>query len=195
MEIAIFGGTFDPPTKAHEAIMAGLLDQPDIEQVWVMPSGVRDDKQGMGSDAVRMEMLQLIQRERFAANPRLVVSDFELELPRPTRTYQTVDALQANHPNDHFWFVFGADSIETMHAWMHGERLQKCLGMIAIPRAGHELPAPAPNIRYLDVQLGISSSQVRAAVEAGEPIAPMVSPAIEAFVRMAGLYVQPVAVQ
>jgi len=100
--IAVFGGTFDPPTRAHEAIIESCLQRQDIDEVWLLPSGQRTDKNGMTSDDVRLAMLQHLQERVFLNDQRVVVSDFELQLPRPTQTWITAQALSDAYPSLHF---------------------------------------------------------------------------------------------
>lgn len=137
MEIAVFGGTFDPPTVAHEAIIDACIKRSDIDEVWLLPSGVRADKPGMQPDDLRIALLQLLETQ---SEKPVRVSDFELTLPRPTKTYRTVEALKAAYPDHTFWFVFGADSYATMETWEQGEMLKKNLSMLLVKRLGYECP-------------------------------------------------------
>lgn len=42
--IAVFGGSFDPPTLAHQLVIAELLNQKMAESVILVPCGNREDK-------------------------------------------------------------------------------------------------------------------------------------------------------
>lgn len=198
MEIALYGGTFDPPTNAHHAILQALLEEPSIDAVWAMPSGFRNDKLPVTGDFLRMQMLTHMCRQAFPGEDRLQVTNFELLLPRPTNTYRTLTALQETFPHDTFWFVFGADSVQTMPHWEHGNYLYQNLGMIVVPRPGYIMPAPAPNIRNLkawkDTGPDISSTRVRAAVAAGISISGFVHPVVQDYIRRTGLYSIPPSV-
>ncbi len=191
MEVAVFGGTFDPPTLAHEGIVRACLQRKDIDEVWLMPSGVRRDKPGMESDQARLAMLGLLQQEVFHNHHKLTISDFELRLPQPTMTYTTVKALSEAYPEKKFWFVFGADSYANMHTWENGEKLRMTLGMLVVARQGYSLPPETENVRHLEVaesKKGISSSKVREAIREKHPISHYVSDPIAQFVTKQGLY-------
>ncbi len=191
MEIAIFGGTFDPPTVAHEAIIDACLEQNDIDEIWLMPSGVRTDKPGMRSDEIRIEMLDLIRQKYWL--PTLKVSDFELTLPRPTKSCTTVRALEEAYPDNRFWFVYGADSYEMMHTWECGQELKKSLGMLLVARAGYHMPPKSATIRHLQVknaEVNVSSTAVRELFRTAQPIDGLVSPQIGQFIVDHGLYEQ-----
>ena len=189
--IAVFGGTFDPPTRAHEAIIESCLQRQDIDEVWLLPSGQRTDKNGMTSDDVRLAMLQHLQERVFLNDQRVVVSDFELQLPRPTQTWITAQALSDAYPSLHFWYVFGADSYESMDTWEHGETLKQTIGMLLIPRAGFCMPTQTPKLRHLSVSIatqGISSTEAREALKNGENTDHLLSRPIQEFVAERALY-------
>lgn len=190
-EVAIFGGTFDPPTKAHEAIIEACLTDPSFDQVWVMPSGDRVDKPFMLSEKTRFEMLQDLHTERFDSTTKLHVTDFELQLSRPTQTYSTVEALEEQYPENNFWFVFGADSYYDMPRWQEGKRLQATLGILLVPRAGYEIPQGLANVRSLGLTEDLaftSSTEVRGRIERGEVVEHLVSNGIARFILEKGLY-------
>lgn len=190
-EIAIFGGTFDPPTLAHESIVSACLDRDDLDEVWLMPSGYRSDKPGMSSNAARLAMLNLVHAEVFQSEERLVVTDFEQLLPPPTQTYRTVQALEREYPDNRFWFVYGADAYQALAKWEHGPELQRSLGVLLVSRKGYERPPEGDNIRHLEVGLadhGISSSRFREAHGAEESTDHLINPAVMAYIRDQALY-------
>lgn len=193
-EIAVFGGSFDPPTVVHQQIVRTLLNDPSFDEVWVMPSGDRKDKPHTTNIIKRLAMLAAMCSEQFAAEDRLHISEFELGLPQPTETFHTVQALERQYPATRFWFVFGADSVATMHTWREGERLLADLPMIVVPRHGYETPATAKHVQELpDLEIfeqGISSTEVRRRVGEGLALDGLVSDSIARFIHRRQLYRQ-----
>lgn len=190
MEIAVFGGTFDPPTKAHEAVIAACLARPELDEVWVMPSGTRSDKKSTLNDTDRLWMLNLMLEEVFANHPRLQVSSFELDyLPRPSQTAQTVEALRTFYPECRFRFVFGADSYLSMPQWRNGRELQRTLGMLVVPRNGLVIPV-ADNLELLTIsmQKPVSSTEVRDRVRRGFSIDGLVCRGVRQYITDCRLY-------
>lgn len=184
-EVAIFGGAFDPPTLAHEAIIQACLERDDIDEVWVLPSGKRTDKPAMLGNDIRLCMLEAMVRGSFADESRLRICDVELQLPQPTNTHRTVTELRRLHPKNHYWFVFGADSYQTMHTWIAGDELKRSLGMLLVRRGPDELPK-VPNVRELVVGsdcLEISSTAVRQALQRGVAVDRYLSAAVAAFLH------------
>jgi nicotinate-nucleotide adenylyltransferase len=193
MKIALFGGTFDPPTIIHEAIIASCLALPDFDQVWIMPSGVREDKPGMSSDASRLELLACMSQRVFGGNTRLVITEFEMQLPRPTETITTVKALRQTYPRHEFWFVMGADTYNNMSTWRGGKHLQATLPMLVVERGSDSYPPASATVRHVPLPQEIldkpgSSTQVRQAVAAGRAIDYLVSKAVLDCIFRRGLY-------
>lgn len=192
-EVAIFGGTFDPPTRAHEAIVQACLDQSHIDEVWLMPSGQRTDKPGMTHVDTRLAMLELVITATFGDNPRLKICNLEMVMPQPTHTAQTHEALQQVYPDIHFWFVFGADSYHDMPNWEYGEELRREMAILVMDRTGFELPTETDGLRHLpilDLEHPISSTLVRQHAQTGNDVEPFVNQAVSDFIRQTALYTQ-----
>jgi nicotinate-nucleotide adenylyltransferase len=190
--ILVLGGAFNPPTLAHQAMIAECLALPGFDRVWLMPSGDRLDKTIVSaSDQQRLRMLSLVRREVFADNPRLVVSDFELRLPRPSATYRTVDALEAAHPRLEFWFAFGADSYQSMHAWPNGAQLRQRLQRLVLFTRGTAptLHPAARVVRLAAPFVHISSTAARQALAEGKDATHLLGPAVLRYAQRDGLYV------
>ena len=188
--IVIYGGSFNPPTVAHEAITRACLEVDGVDEVWLMPSGDRIDKQYDLSDNDRLRMLSLLCEEVFSSNQKLKISRFEIDnLPRPTETLRTVEALKAYYPGNNFQFVFGADSYQSMPSWRNGRELQKRLGMLIVPRWNISIPS-SPNLTILETPrcTTVSSSQVRENVQAGVSVESMVCSSVCKYIEDSRLY-------
>ncbi|HSX33478.1 MAG TPA: nicotinate-nicotinamide nucleotide adenylyltransferase [Candidatus Saccharimonadales bacterium] len=187
--ILVFGGSFSPPTLAHEAIIGGCLALPGFAELWVMPSADRTDKQIGVSGQHRLAMLEAVQREIFHSDPRLRISDFELQLPAPSATARTVAALETTYPAHEFWFVFGTDSYYDMPHWPDGARLQATLKLVIINRGTEPLPS-RPGIRPLRINgmTAISSTQTRQVLQAGADSDTLLSQPVQAYIHAHQLY-------
>lgn len=188
MKTVIFGGSFNPPTKGHEGIARACLENIDCDELWLMPSGDRLDKQQSIDDLHRMRMLGLMAQR--LGDERVSISRFELGLPRPHKTIRTLGALASAYPGMETVFIYGADSYWNMSTWEGGEHIQKQLQLIIVPRAGYALPH-SKNVIILPVPsnlIGISSSDVREKVISQEPITGLVDSLVEAYISGNQLY-------
>lgn len=107
-KIAVFGGTFDPPTKAHQKIINYLSDE--FKSVMVLPVFIAPLKSGVVSFEHRLKMVQMITEE----NSNVFVSDIEREILHNNRTgknytYKTMETLRNLEPEETFVFVHGPD--------------------------------------------------------------------------------------
>lgn len=187
-KVLIYGGTFNPPTNAHQEIIRRCLALDEFNELWVMPSGDRIDKDKMAADKHRLAMLRLLKHERFADDKRFIISDFELKLPRPNQTYITVGALAINYPSNEFWFIYGADAYKNMPRWHSGEKLRRSLNMVIFERDGTVVP-PADNIISMGNGIeGMSSSTVREAVSNNMPVNAFVCAGVRQYIDRNKLY-------
>lgn len=170
--------------------MTALLRMPQFDEVWVMPSGDRIDKDMTARDKDRLAMLGLIHAHRFSNDPRLQISDFELKMPRPSQTYQTVEALQATFPDTEFWFAYGPDSYVSMPSWPHGTKLQQTLKVVLFSSGGPAAPAKGTLIRlHISDKFGdISSTKARRLATTGLVPTSMVSEPIARYIAKHNLF-------
>ena len=59
-QVALYGGAFDPPHKSHIQIVKSLIRIPFIDQVWLLPSGERDDKKLLLRADTRFNLIKAI---------------------------------------------------------------------------------------------------------------------------------------
>lgn len=190
-EVLVYGGTFDPPTRSHQAIIETALEDGRHDEIWIMPSGSRDDKPGMTANEHRLAMVALLQHEVFGAMPQVVVSDIEMQLPQPTHTAITHRELCRAYPDVSFRYIFGADSYWSMPSWPNGDYLQNTLPMMLVPREGYDVPEETNRVRTLRLQhaLGmVSSTTVRERIAARQHVEHQVHPAIMEYIVQHRLY-------
>ncbi|MDQ5953836.1 MAG: nicotinate-nucleotide adenylyltransferase [Patescibacteria group bacterium] len=188
--IIIFGGCFNPPTLAHQEIIKSCLNLPNFKEVWLMPSASGYSKKINTKDTERITMLHLVKHYHFNNNPRLVISDFELNNPHLKETYHTVDALSLKHKTSTFWYAFGADSYTDMPNWGRGKQLQTGLNLIIFKR-GKINPPNSNNVipLYIFKYSGLSSTKARDAVVNNLNLSNHVSPYIGQYIKANNLYI------
>ena len=160
MNIAVFGGSFNPIGLNHLFVVGHILmNDPDIDQVMVIPCFEQEGKNNLAPFDLRLEMCNAALK--YFAGQRVIVSDIE----RNTRSF-TVETLRLLHeispPGDHFRFVMGADLIEPAKTWDGWEEIERLAPPYIVGRAG------ISNSEATPICPAVSSTLVRQLLEAGD---------------------------
>ena len=180
-ETIIYGGAFNRPTLAHQAILQACVDyaEPRNAEIWLLPSASRVDKTIEVGRSERIEFCEALLRDVMSRTVRLGIETTELDRTQLTETYDTVQELGSLYPTRSFTWVFGADSAASMETWDHGQWLKDTLSMLLINRPGTALPDLGPRAVELPVEAGnYSSTELRRRLAATEPYEDMVGPEV-----------------
>ncbi len=136
MKTGILGGTFDPIHKGHTAIARRALAYFDLDSVVLMVAHVPPHKQGHGiaSSYHRFAMAVLEAEE----DPKLVVSDWELQRSGPSYTSHTLQEWRTTYPETDLCFIAGVDSLSELHLWRDCARLLSEYCFVFVQRPGIE---------------------------------------------------------
>lgn len=135
--IGLLGGSFNPAHDGHREISLAALASLGLDAVWwlVSPGNPLKDANGYAPYGER-----LAQARRAAADPRIVVSDFEAR-KNLRYTVDTVSLLQALWPQIRFVWLMGADSLDQFHLWKEWRRLFAAIPIAVFARPGFERAA------------------------------------------------------
>lgn len=210
--VGILGGTFDPPHRGHLNIAAMTLKAGAADEVWMMVSPQSPFKTGQrkASPQDRVEMCRLLLEDCLRSDSseggidglpadsplgKVRVSDFELSLPTPTYTADTLAALQREYPGVRFRWIVGADNIADFYKWRNPQAILSDFGLIIYPRPGYPLEDIPDQVRDSSVilkdmpEVEASSTKVRALVaEGSEEVACMTSPSVASYISRHRLY-------
>jgi len=195
MNIGIYSGSFNPPHIGH-AIMASYVAQCSaVSEVWMLltpDNPLKQHPQGTPPEQERMEMLRLLTS---GFPQKLTASGFELTLPRPNYTANTLRLLSEHYPDHSFRLIIGADNWLIFKQWRESEYIIENHGLLIYPRHGCSvdiatLPA---NVTYLETapQIEVSSTMVREAIARGENQNFFLPQPIWEYIRKRGLYFSP----
>ncbi len=190
MRIGVMGGTFDPIHLGHLVAASEVAHTFDLDEVVFVPTGQPWQKSDrLVAPAEDRYLMTVIAT---AADPRFRVSRVDVDRPGPTYTVDTLRDLRADLGDHDYFFITGADALADILSWRDTDDVLRLAHLIGVTRPGHALvdPGLAPGrVSLLEIPaLSISSSNVRDRVAAGEPIAYLVSPGVESYVRKQGLY-------
>lgn len=188
MRIGIFGGSFDPIHIGHAMIASFLAQSGHVDEVWLMVSRrnpLKDDAEA--SESRRLQMAELT-----AGSLRGVkVSDFEMSLPSPSYTYDTLRALKNAFPDHEFKIIIGSDSFLNFNNWKNAGKIRDEFGVLVYPRPGFPLPSLSPEgfefIEGMPV-CGVSSTFVREKLRQGWNMNYFLPEAVADFISKNKLY-------
>ncbi|MDR1779350.1 MAG: nicotinate-nucleotide adenylyltransferase [Tannerella sp.] len=167
----IFSGSFNPVHIGHLALANWICEYGGIDELWFLVTPQNPLKKGreMIDYRTRFEMLQAA----VADYPHFRVSDFELGLPQPAYTIQTLHALRESYPDRRFYLVIGADNWQSFDRWKDAKTLIDEFPILIYPRPGYELSIP-PELKNVSAVaaplIEISSSFIRTALRQGRDI-------------------------
>lgn len=189
MTIAIFSGSFDPIHCGH-AMMANYLAQfSDVDEVWLMPSRLNPLKTDTppASFADRMKMCRIVADKCSGVK----VSDFELRLPSPSYTYDTLSELKNKFPQHCFKLLIGSDNWVLFDKWRNHQKIISEFGLVVYPRPGYEVASPLPsNVTVLDeapIAL-ISSTFIREALRQEKNLNFLIDVDVYGYIKQNSLY-------
>lgn len=147
--IAIFGGSFDPVHRGHLAMAAIAHERFTLDGVMFVPCAVSPFKSGTtASGPQRCEMLKTALAE--SAMEWAGVSDFELNRPAPSYSWETARHFSETRPGVGWYWILGTDQWEQIERWAEPEILRDLLHFIVFSRAGAVVRA-RPGWRYSPV--------------------------------------------
>ena len=188
MRLGVLGGTFDPPHHGHLIAAADVHAALGLDRVLVVPSAVPPHKRSTvrASAEVRLAMVRAATR----GDERFEVDDLELRRPGPSYTVDTLRALRDRYPGAELYFMIGADNVRELASWREPDEIVRLARIVAVPR-GCESADPDAPFPYLSVpitRIGISATDIRRRVGAGESIRYLVPDAVREIVAREGLY-------
>ena len=124
-------------------------------------------------DHLRMEMARLA----LEGVEGIVASDYEMHLPKPSYTWNTLQALSKDYPDREFVLLMGGDNWAVFDKWYRHDDIQKNYQIFVYDRTPGE-----PG--YID----ISSTEIRAKIKAGKGIRRLVPGVVADYIKSKGLY-------
>jgi nicotinate-nucleotide adenylyltransferase len=156
-EVALFGGSFDPPHKGHQEIIEKALVSLDIDRLIVLPAYLNPFKSSSVASAVQRLAWC---RELFGSIPKVVVDDYEIRQGKSIRTAQSVEHFTTYY--DVKYLIIGADNLSTLTEWYRFEWLNAHITWVIATRSGHPIKTDMlRSWRVLEVNTPVSSTEIR----------------------------------
>ena len=214
--VALLGGSFDPVHNGHVALATLFATLLEPDQFRILPAGSPWQKSGLQArDADRIAMLRLAFAGAADNIAQAVTLDLqEIERGTPTYTIDTLRSVRAElGPDASIVFLMGSDQLQQLDSWREWRQLFALahIGVAARPgfsMADAALPAAVaeeltmrrgslaqlrntPSGRaYLaeTLDVDISATQIRAALQRGEKANSLISPVVLDYIQQHNLY-------
>jgi nicotinate-nucleotide adenylyltransferase len=187
VNLALYGGTFDPIHRAHLIVAAEAAEQFKLDAVWFVTAGQPPHK--TAGSTTPYEHRQRMVELACAGDPRFHWPRLE-EAAGASYTIHTVERVRATlAPGDRLLFLIGADAFAEIGSWYRSAEVLAAVEFIVVSRPGYVYPVPAgARIHRLEtLALPVSSSEIRRALEQGE-MPEEVPQAVSEYIREHGLY-------
>ena len=189
MRIGLFGGSFNPIHYGHIRLARQLLALAALDEVWfvVSPQNPLKQQTDLLDDDLRLQMVEMaLQREK-----GLRASDIEFRLSRPSYTWNTLQTLREEHPDDEFTLLIGGDNWERFPLWYRADDIVRDYNIVVYPRTGSDIDERRlpPTVRIVRTRrINISSTMVRQRIALGQTLSRLVPKAVADFIEKKRLY-------
>lgn len=187
--IGLYGGSFDPIHTGHVLVGQAAMEELALERLFFIPaarSPFKPEQQPAPCEH-RLAMIRLA----LAGRSYCEVDDFEIQRGGTSFTIDTVRYFTQRFPGAKLYYLIGADNVAGLPKWREASELADLAEFVVIPRPGEAQPALPPPFQgsYLrGFPFGVSASQIRARIQAGQPIEPLVPAAVAEAIRNNRLY-------
>jgi nicotinate-nucleotide adenylyltransferase len=198
MRIGLFGGSFDPPHRAHLAVAEAVRDRFALDRVLLAPTAIQPLKHGAhASFADRLRMVELLCEGAKGIEASSV--DGPLPENKPNYTVDSLRRLRDQLPsNAEIFIIVGADAFLNLQHWKDPATLLKEARWIVVSRSGfnlHQLKTldltaeQRSRIETLsDFENPVSATEIRERLREHEAVFALVPPKVLEYIRAHRLY-------
>ncbi len=187
--VGIFGGSFDPVHLGHLLVAGAAREELGLSRVFFVPaaqSPFKPERRPIPADE-RLRLLRLA----LAGQEWCEVDDQELQRGGFSFTIETLRDYVRRFPKAEVWYLIGADHVAQLPKWREAGELAALARFAVFVRPGQAaalLPPPFRGRELKGFPLGLSSSEIRARIKAGQGIQHLVPPAVAEAICNNGLY-------
>ena len=190
MRIAIYPGSFNPVHRGHVQLAREILNMQLADQVWMLVSPRNPLK--INVDLAEEEHRFAITQLALDSPDRIIASDFEFTLPRPSYSVDTLKSLQSTYPEHQFVLLIGSDNALVFDQWKEYREILSLVDVYVYPRPGYpvrEAISMYPSMKQLETSLyDISSTRIREMIQRGENTGEWLHPGVEKYIQEHQLY-------
>ena len=157
--IAVYGGSFNPPHLGHAMIVSWLLWSGIVDRVIILPvyahafDGIHDKK--LAPFEKRVDWCGTAFADLCTSQEqRVIISELEKNLPTPSFTIDSLQVLQTQYPEVQLRLVIGSDSLPHLPKWKNWPAIEKDFAPIVVGRVGYPSDSQVffPDISSTDIR-------------------------------------------
>ena len=203
MRLGLFGGSFDPVHNGHLRLAECCADQAALDEVWFVPAALQPHKPDgpVASDADRVAMLRLA----VGGEPRFAVSTIEIDRGGVSYTFETLQRIAQDRPDDELFFLMGADTLHDLPNWRDPAEVLRLATPLVVCRPGEPSPdtsllatlVTAERLEQIERSrvemppMDVSSSELRQRLAGGDSCEGSLPPAVARYAQNNWIYAGP----
>lgn len=161
MNKVLFGGAFDPIHLGHIHMAEEASKKLDADVIFI-PAPISVWKKESAPVKDKIEMIKLSIKD----NPRLSIDLFEVESGKDTNySIETAEYFVNKHRNDKFFYLIGADQVNSFHLWKEAKKLSEIVQIVFFGRPNIQLdPQNIEEFNMIQIDgdlIDVSSSEIR----------------------------------
>lgn len=137
MKIVVLGGSFNPPTKAHKALMEYAIKSINADLGIYLPADIsylersRKDVQPneILPNELRKEMLLAMSKDL-----NVIVEEYEFGTKNSSRTYESLKHIQSKYPDAEIYFITGSDKLPVIARWYSADKFLSEFKFLVVAR-------------------------------------------------------------
>jgi len=156
VQIAVFGGSFDPPHIGHEAIVKEACKSLDIDKMLVVPTFLNPFKE---ASLIDPKNRLILIKKLFNKTENVEVCEYEVNQNRAVNSIETIEYIKKEYNPSKIYFIVGADNFKSIHTWNSYDRLKNLVEFVVASRECSK--QNFENVKLLDIDIKISSTTLR----------------------------------
>jgi nicotinate-nucleotide adenylyltransferase len=189
MNIALFGGSFNPPTIGHQLVIRQTLELVNsLDMIWLLP----DYQHSFAKNETLAPAADRLAMTRVLTGMRVKLETCCIDRQMSGNTIEHLRYLQQEHPKQKFFFLMGSDNLAGFTRWPEWRTLLHLLPFYIYPRAGYPMEPIYQNMVTLthpqQVITNISSTLVRERIAQHLPWEYLVPPPVADYIKQKRLF-------
>lgn len=189
--IGLYFGTFNPIHVGHLIIANHMVENSDLDEVWVVvtPHNPFKKKSSLLDNHHRLDMVYFATQEYDKIKP----CDIEFNLPQPNYTITTLTHISEKYPSYKFNLIMGEDNLKSFHKWRNYQAILDDYKLYVYPRISqgiveNQFKEHAKIHRVSAPIIQISSTMIRKGVQDKKNIKPLVSTKVWQYIDEMNFY-------